>query len=405
MKRFLNKWLFLFTLFIHPLAFSHEKWENFLGNQSCTPLLYCEPKNFEELRKSLHNVVLQNYPVRVVGSGFSINDICCCKGCLLNLKHLNNIFIIDEENKTVRVEAGITLQKLNEKLAHHDLTLPNQAAIDQITLGGAISTGVHGTGHTGTLSNSVLEIELLAADGRVYKLSEVSDPNGFAAAKLSLGTLGVIYALTIQCTPLFYLEAATESRTIDDLLKNYPTLFEKNDFFQFSWNVETGKAIITCWNKTAKGIPAHKALPFYEIDPKDKDLFSEIAIPIDLLPKAIEKTKLFVDKCKKSGAIVSDITIRFVEADSNVYLSPAKGKVAYITFSLSERDKFLNLYREFENALLEYGGRPHWGKTNFLDHEKVKRLYGDDFQKFSIEKQKFDPQGVFSNDFIRRIWK
>ena len=32
-----------------------------------------------------------------------------------------------------------------------------------------------------------------------------------------------------------------------------------------------------------------------------------------------------------------------------------------------------------------YGGRPHWGKINFLDYEKASSLYGENLQRFITE--------------------
>jgi L-gulono-1,4-lactone dehydrogenase len=52
---------------------------------------------------------------------------------------------------------------------------------------------------------------------------------------------------------------------------------------------------------------------------------------------------------------------------------------------------------------MHYGGRPHWGKLNFLTYEKASSLYGDHLQKFINVKRRLDPHGVFSNGFADRI--
>jgi len=392
-------------------AFSMEKWVNCIGNQSCQPCLYDEPHTFEELCHQIKQSVIQGLTVRAIGNGYSISDIGCADGCLLNLKHLNQILFIDAEKKLVRVEAGITLQELNERLAVAGLALSNQAAITQITLGGALSTGVHGTGHTGTLSSFIREIELITADGTLHKLSKISDPDAFAAASISMGSLGVIYAVTLQCEPLFYLRANSEVTDLESVLENYKELNQSNDFLQFAWNVETGNIVVKRWNrcqqKALECTVAYKALPWFVIDENDKDLFLEIAVPIDSLPDALITVKKLAQKYQEAGAKIADINIRFVEQDRYIFLSPASdGPVAYITLCMSDEDKYLAFYKEFEETLsINYHGRPHWGKIHFLDQQKVANLYGVNLQKFISVKRRLDPKGVFSNAFTDRIFK
>jgi len=394
---------------------AHEKkWVNRIGNQSCRPCLYSEPQTFDELCNDIKQTALQGHALRVLGNGYSISDIGCTDGCLLSLKHLKKILFIDTEKKLVRVEAGITIQELNEQLAPYGLALSNQAAIAQITLGGALSTGVHGTGHTGSLSSFVREFELITADGNLHTLSLMSDPDAFAAVSVGLGSLGVIYAVTLQCESLFYLYAYSEVTDRENIVKNYKTLHKSNDFFQFLWNVTTDKVVVNRWNRCKHAthhndlvhecVASYKTLPWYVIDENDKDLFSEFAIPIDFLPNVLEMIKQFIQKYKEVGAKITDINVRFVEQDAHAYLSPSSdGPVAYIALCILEEDTHLAFYKEFEEVMSTYHGRPHWGKINFLDYDKAINLYGTNLQKFINVKHKLDPQGVFSNSFTDRI--
>lgn len=389
------------------LAASSTEWVNCIGNQVCHPAEYCEPKTLEELQEAVKKAASGHYRVHAVGGGYSISDVACTEGCLLSLKRLNKILSIDVERMLVCAEAGITLQELNEKLAEKGLSLSNQAAISQITLGGGLSTGVHGTGHTGTLSSFVKEMDLVTAEGALSRLSESSDGDAFAAAKVGLGALGVIYAVTLQCEPLFYLNVVTEVTDFENIIKNYKTLHRASDFFQFSWNIETDAVVITRWNRAAPSstsMAAHRALSWHVIDESDRDLFSEIAVPIDALPGALRTLKELTKKFEKAGAKVAEINVRFIEQDKDAYLSPAStGPVACLAFSLSERDKYLHFYQELEEAMRAHRGRPHWGKINFLDHETALTLYGEGLQKFIAVKKRLDPSGLFSNPFTDRL--
>src|SRR3954470_7260154 len=102
----MRKW-FLFIVLAMPLQiFSEAKWVNCIGNQICTPCEYCEPKTFEELCANIKNGASQGRTVRAIGNGYSISDIGCTDGWLLNLKHLNKIISIDTKENLVHVQAG-----------------------------------------------------------------------------------------------------------------------------------------------------------------------------------------------------------------------------------------------------------------------------------------------------------
>lgn len=405
----------MFLLITIPIK-AQEKWVNAIGNQACHLHVYLEPHNLAELCDQIKQKASEGNCIRAIGNGYSISSIGCTDGCLISLKQLNNILSVNLADKTVRVEAGITLKNLNEQLSKYNLALSNQAAISEINLGGALSTGVHGTGHTGSLSSFVKEFELVTASGCLYKISLDSDAEVFSALSVGLGSLGVIYAVTLQCESLFYLCKSEVVTDIDGIIKNYSQIHNSSDFFQFLWNPKTGKVLINQWNRcdpfsslrqaTAECVPSYKALCWYTIDENDKDLFSEIAIPVSALPEVVKAIKNFIQKHKNSGAEIVDINVRFVEQDKHAYLSPSTdGPVAYFAFCILEEDKHLAIYKEFEELMKNYNGRPHWGKLNFLKYEDIKMLYGNNLQKFIQVKQRLDPQEIFSNDFLDCILK
>ncbi len=405
----LKRWLLVIGLVISSQGYSLEKWVNCIGNQTSTPAEYNEPKSFGELCDIVNDAVEKNQTIRTIGNGYSISDIGCTTGRLISLSYLNQILSVDLEKKLVRVEAGISISELNEKLAAYELALPNQAAITQISLGGALSTAVHGTGHTGTLSSFLREIELVTADGALHKLSPNTDYDAFVAATVGLGSLGVIYAVTLQCDSLFYLRFTQEKATLEHILENCKALSDSNDFFQFFWNTDSNNVVINRWNRCEKNdsancMPSYKALSWYVIDANDKDLFSEIAVPINSLPSVVDKIAELIQKYKALGAKVTDLNVRFVEKDSHALLSPASdGPVAYIAFCILEEDKYMAFYKDFEDNMMKFNGRPHWGKINFLNYEKTLELYGTNLERFVQIKKRFDPKGVFSNQFIERV--
>ena len=60
------------------------------------------------------------------------------------------------------------------------------------------------------------------------------------------------------------------------------------------------------------------------------------------------------------------------------------------------------LFRACEEIFLDYGGRPHWGKLNYLSAEQFANLYPrwNDWWK---QRDAVDPSGRFLNDWLRSI--
>lgn len=78
----------------------------------------------------------------------------------------------------------------------------------------------HGTGlKYGTLSSYVLEIELMDSTGRVVQLKKSDNLNDeFYASVVSLGCLGIVLSLTIQCEAAFNLEEIQYPAKLDDVI-------------------------------------------------------------------------------------------------------------------------------------------------------------------------------------------
>lgn len=79
-----------------------------------------------------------NLPVTVRGSGLDKTGADLGEGLIISTEKMNDIQEIDERGRLVRVQAGVTLEKLNAVLAVYGLTIP-VAAHPSETIGGLIS--------------------------------------------------------------------------------------------------------------------------------------------------------------------------------------------------------------------------------------------------------------------------
>ena len=67
------------------------------------------------------------------------------------------------------------------------------------------------------------------------------------------------------------------------------------------------------------------------------------------------------------------------------------------------RDSFRKMAEYLARSMSQlFGARPHWGKYFPLDEESVQVLYPR-LEEFDDICRRFDPQGVFQNDFTRRV--
>ena len=125
------------------------------------------------------------------------------------------------------------LGELNRRLDALGLAIENLGDIDRQTLAGSISTGTHGTGaRLRSISAQVEAVELVLADGSSLEIDD-SDPAALAAARVGLGALGLIYAVTLRVVPAFTLTRLDSPKPLDETLARLDELNEANDHFEF----------------------------------------------------------------------------------------------------------------------------------------------------------------------------
>ncbi|PKB63950.1 MAG: hypothetical protein BZY80_04675 [SAR202 cluster bacterium Io17-Chloro-G2] len=129
---------------------------------------------------------------------------------VLNLERLDKVLDFQPEDLTVTVEAGITLNALQEILARGGMFLPLEAPLAQrATIGGILATNTSGPRRFayGLPREWLLGIAVVSADGTETKAGGrvVKNVTGYDLNRLytgSLGTLGVIVEATFKLAPL-----------------------------------------------------------------------------------------------------------------------------------------------------------------------------------------------------------
>ncbi|MER5292922.1 D-arabinono-1,4-lactone oxidase [Streptomyces pharetrae] len=425
-------------------------WRNWGGNVAARPAREVTPATVEELAAAVLRAAEDGLPVKAVGTGHSFTSIAATSGVLIRPELLTGIRDIDREAGTVTVLAGTPLKRLNLALAREGLSLTNMGDIMEQTVAGATSTGTHGTGRdSGSIAAQITALEMVTADGSVLTCSAKENPEVFAAARIGLGALGIVTAITFAVEPVFLLHAREEPMPLDRVLAEFDELWAENEHFEFYWFPHTGSTTTKRNNRSAgperpvsplKGwfedeflsngvfqaanwvgraapaaIPAiarisSKALsarsytdiPYKVFTSPRRVRFVEMeyAVPREAVVDTLRELKAMVDRSPLR--ISFPVEVRTAPAD-DITLSTASGRdSAYIAVHMFRGTPYRRYFTAAERIFTAHDGRPHWGKVHTRDAEYFAGVYPR-FGEFTALRDRLDPERRFRNDYLRRV--
>ncbi|KAL2364412.1 hypothetical protein RJZ56_002670 [Blastomyces dermatitidis] len=216
------------------------------------PELYIQPESVPELQKVVTLARRCRRRLVTVGSAHSPSDLTCTSAWLINLDNFRRILSFSRDTGIVTVEAGIRLRDLGVELEKYDLTLPNLGSIDEQSIAGVISTGTHGSSlRYGLLSQSVLALNILLANGQVVRCSAESNVELFRAALLSLGAIGIITEMTLQTVPSFKIAWQQSVQKLPQVLESWDKgLWTSSEYVRVWWLPYWKRAIVWRADKT-----------------------------------------------------------------------------------------------------------------------------------------------------------
>lgn len=369
---------------------------------------------------------------------------------LIRPQLLTGIRAVDRDAMTVTVEAGTPLKRLNMALAREGLSLTNMGDIMEQTVSGATSTGTHGTGRdSASIAAQIRGLELVTADGSVLNCSADENPEVFAAARIGLGALGVVTAITFAVEPIFLLTAREEPMPFDRVLADFDALWSENEHFEFYWFPHTGSTNTKRNNRSAgpqrpvgrfqgwlddeflsnglfqavnwvgRAAPAtipsiarisSRALSARTYTDTPYKVFTsprrvrfvemEYAVPRGAVVEALRELRAMVDRSRLR--ISFPVEVRTAPAD-DIALSTASGRdSAYIAVHMFRGTPYQAYFTAAERIFTAYEGRPHWGKVHTRDAEYFSRVYPR-FGEFTALRDRLDPGRLFQNDYLRRV--
>jgi L-gulono-1,4-lactone dehydrogenase len=425
-------------------------WRNWGGNVSARPAREVAPASVDELSAAVRQAAEDGLTVKAVGTGHSFTSIAATDGVLIRPQLLTGIREIDRDTMTVTVEAGTPLKRLNMALAREGLSLTNMGDIMEQTVSGATSTGTHGTGReSASIAAQIKGLELVTADGSILTCSATENADVFAAARVGIGALGIVTAITFAVEPIFLLTAREEPMPFDKVLAEFDELWAENEHFEFYWFPHTGSTNTKRNNRSAgpekpvsqiagwfedeflsngvfqvaqwvgRAVPAtvptiaqvsSKALsartytdiPYKVFTSPRRVRFMEMeyAVPRAALAETLRELKTMVDR---SGLKVSfPVEVRTAPSD-DITLSTASGRdSAYIAVHMFRGTPYQAYFTAAERVFTAHEGRPHWGKVHTRDAEYFSGVYPR-FGEFTALRDRLDPDRRFQNDYLRRV--
>ena len=204
-----------------------------------TPNRYCEPTTEQRVIDIVKEASASQPKthVRAVGARHSFSQLVATPDTVLSLEKLKTSAPIFNGYRAT-VPAGMSLEDVIKTLKQHtpSLALKNLGSIKAQSIAGAIATGTHGTGVTlGSLSTQVVGVRLIDGQGNARTYTDASPGDYLSAARVSLGALGVVTEVTLDCVPFYKLEFNAYICSFEDMLANLDRLVKNNVRILFWW--------------------------------------------------------------------------------------------------------------------------------------------------------------------------
>ena len=376
----------------------------------------------------LQEFVKKQNSLKALGSRHCFSRIADNAHQLISLRSMNRMLDIDETEKTVSVEAGITYSKLGPELDRQGYALHNLASLPDISVAGAIATATHGSGSkNGNLASAVAEIELVTADGELRTLSRQKDADEFLGAVVHLGALGIVTRVKLDIQPTFRVN----EYTYHGLKKNI--LYEK---FSQIMNSAYSVSLFTYRNKDGfanwpwatvrlkvqeeAGFEAKpelfgarldarrnttgswwERLPHFaigDVAAKGNELQTEYFVAMEHAVDAIKAVATLADRIQP---LLHASELRTVAADKLWMSTCYEQQSLAIHFTWKpDQEGVANLLPEIEKRLAPFEARPHWGKLFFMGSKTLESRY-DRLADFRRLVSRYDPEAKFGNAFLR----
>jgi FAD-linked oxidoreductase len=418
-------------------------WRNWSGSQKCVPAARSAPANVAELQELIASA---KGTVRAVGAGHSFSPLVPTDGTIVSLSRLSGLVDHDPKNLQATLWAGSRLGDIGQPLETAGQALINMPDIDEQTLAGCLATATHGTGvDIGCMSTFIEGLQLVDARGDLVDCDANNNPDLFQAAKVSLGSLGVITQVKLQNMAPYRLRRETVWREFDEILEIADAMADQHRNFEFFYIPYSGMGFTDTHDLTDEPVGSTEkidsndsvgdlkmARDWLQGSPKLRELILGSAVKILSDEVTVESSwKNYTNErnvrfnemeyhlprehglqaMREVRAVLEaqhpevffPIEVRFIKGD-DIWLSPFYQRdTCSIAVHRYFEDDYKPYFKSIEPIFRKYNGRPHWGKLNTLNQQDFRKLYPR-WDEFTELRNSIDPKGRFLNPYLASLF-
>lgn len=426
------------------------KFRNWARQFSYKPKTFAQPKTEQDLIALMKN----SNKIRLFGSAHSFNPGVITDGTLVSLDKYSGVIGKDLNNKQMTFKGGTRVRDVIDELLKHKLAFEALPSHDAQSIGGILSTDVHGTGNKewGFVSQSVTALKIIDGNGEIHKCTPSDDL--FKAAIGGIGAVGIISEVTVQAVPKFNVQQKFEVSSWKYVKSNLDMLLDKHEHLSLYLFPFTDKCQISTWDETEEKQTLFGSIWEFVSISKDALLsswFGNLMTYTGLLPRfsdaahgfkkgtdiVMESNEAFnrtiyhlhqelefaipfeetATICDRFLKLYEDIytkelpytllEVRFTPNNQNRTLIGAgrERRSTWIDLICNDSHGFEKYYSDAEDLIKELDARPHLGKfCQKIDKNDLQRLHGENFEKFLELRDKYDPKRKFVNKFTQRLF-
>jgi FAD/FMN-containing dehydrogenase len=414
-----------------------------------TPNRFVQPTTEEEIVELVKN----SRSLRLFGSAHSFNSGTVAEDTLVSLDDSSGVVWKGRDKKQIAVKGGTRVRDVVKLLFDEGLAFVALPSHDAQSMGGILSTDVHGTGKNwGFVSQSVTRLKLIDGKGEIHECEPSDDL--FKAAIGGVGAVGIIAEVVVQGVERFNVEQRFQTSEISFVEKKIDRLLQDNDHVSLYLFPFTTKCQINTWNRTDKRrsflgdfrefakisidallaawvgnliaytglLPALSSLTHSLKRGSDLVLESNEAFnrTIYHLHQELEFTVPFEDTfevCRRfiklyeelypSGLPYTLFEVRFTpdKHDRTLIGAGRDRRSTWIDLVCNDSDGYEKYYAAAEELIKEIGARPHLGKfCESFSKADMEKLHQENFTKFLTLVRKHDPDHKFANEFTQRLF-
>jgi len=407
---------------------------NWSGTLTYSASRIVRPESVAELQEA----VAGSTRIRALGTRHSFSDVADGTGVLVSTTALPLDLVVSADRRSATVGAGATYGAVAQALEAEGLALANMGSLPHISVGGAVSTGTHGSGRRlQSLAGSVAALEIVGPDGAIRSVRR-GDAE-FAGSVVALGVLGVVVRITLDVEPSYRMRQDTfvglPWSSVDDHLVEVMSAGASVSFFH-----EFDDRIREVLVKSRVPADAHDVtvprrlfgasrapvdehaevtggsqtpmdgsvgawldrLPHFRLDAtpsNGSELQSEHFVALGDGAAALRAVQLLGDDLRPHLHTCETRTV----AGDDLWLSPTPVDSLAIAFTWRKHPvEVADLVERVEEALRPFAPRPHWGKLTSLPPASIVSRYPR-FGSFVELMRDIDPGGTFRSPYVDRL--